>query len=79
MLWSAPVQIVLAMVLLWNTLGPSVLAGLGILVLLMPANAVIASKMRKFQVTQMTLKDQRIKLMNEVLNGIKVRICPIMK
>ncbi|XP_052804271.1 multidrug resistance-associated protein 1-like isoform X1 [Mya arenaria] len=72
MLWSAPVQMILAMVLLWNTLGPSVLAGLGILILLMPVNAVIATKMRKFQVQQMTLKDSRIKLMNEVLNGIKV-------
>nr|AJG01605.1 ATP-binding cassette sub-family C member 1 [Dreissena polymorpha] len=72
MLWSAPLQIVLAMVLLWNTLGPSVLAGLGVLVLLIPVNAVIAAKTRKYQVEQMKLKDARIKLMNEVLNGIKV-------
>jgi hypothetical protein len=72
MLWSAPVQVILAMVLLWNTLGPSVLAGLGIMVLLMPVNAVIAMKQRKYQITQMRFKDQRIKLMNEVLNGIKV-------
>lgn len=72
MLWSAPVQVILAMVLLWNTLGPSVLAGLGIMVLLMPINALIAIKQRKFQITQMRFKDQRIKLMNEVLNGIKV-------
>ena len=28
-----------------------------------------------FQVAQMSQKDQRIKLMNEVLNGIKVRKC----
>ncbi|XP_053408516.1 multidrug resistance-associated protein 1-like isoform X2 [Mercenaria mercenaria] len=72
MLWSAPVQVILAMTLLWNTLGPSVLAGLGIMILLMPINALIAMKQRKFQITQMRLKDQRIKLMNEVLNGIKV-------
>lgn len=73
MLWSAPVQIILAMVLLWQTLGPSVLAGLAIMILLMPVNAVIATRQRKYQVQQMTLKDSRIKLMNEVLNGIKVR------
>lgn len=72
MLWSAPVQIILAMVLLWQTLGPSVLAGLAIMILLMPVNAVIATRQRKYQVQQMTLKDSRIKLMNEVLNGIKV-------
>jgi len=29
------------------------------------------------QIEQMKLKDQRIKLMNEVLNGIKVRIVMI--
>lgn len=72
MLWSAPVQITLAMVLLWQTLGPSVLAGLGIMILLMPVNALIATRQRKYQVQQMGLKDSRIKLMNEVLNGIKV-------
>ena len=54
-------------------LGVSVLAGLAIMVLMMPLNAVIAMKQRKLQVAQMGFKDARIKLMNEVLNGIKVR------
>ncbi|ESP02027.1 hypothetical protein LOTGIDRAFT_75052, partial [Lottia gigantea] len=53
-------------------LGPSVLAGLGVMVLLMPVSGFIAAKQRKYQISQMKLKDQRIKLMNEVLNGIKV-------
>jgi len=39
---------------------------------MMPLNAVLATYQRKFQVQQMGLKDSRIKLMNEVLNGIKV-------
>ena len=50
----------------------SVLAGLAIMILMMPLNAVIAMKQRKLQVAQMRFKDGRIKLMNEVLNGIKV-------
>lgn len=72
MLWSAPLQICLALYFLWQTLGPSVLAGVAVMVLLLPINAFIAMKTRAFQVEQMQYKDSRIKLMNEILNGIKV-------
>uniref|UniRef100_A0A8D0ED93 ABC-type glutathione-S-conjugate transporter n=1 Tax=Salvator merianae TaxID=96440 RepID=A0A8D0ED93_SALMN len=72
MIWSAPLQIFLALYFLWQTLGPSVLAGVAVMVLLIPFNAVIAMKTRAFQVEQMRYKDSRIKLMNEILNGIKV-------
>ncbi|KAI5103035.1 canalicular multispecific organic anion transporter 2 isoform X3, partial [Silurus meridionalis] len=72
MLWSAPLQIILALFFLWQTLGPSVLAGIAVMVLLIPFNAVIAMKTRAYQVEQMKYKDARIKLMNEILNGIKV-------
>uniref|UniRef100_A0A8C5WMM8 ABC-type glutathione-S-conjugate transporter n=1 Tax=Leptobrachium leishanense TaxID=445787 RepID=A0A8C5WMM8_9ANUR len=72
MLWSAPMQIFLALYFLWQTLGPSVLAGVAVMVLLIPINAFIAMKTRAFQVEQMQYKDSRIKLMNEILNGIKV-------
>uniref|UniRef100_A0A8C3WJS4 ABC-type glutathione-S-conjugate transporter n=1 Tax=Catagonus wagneri TaxID=51154 RepID=A0A8C3WJS4_9CETA len=53
-------------------LGPSVLAGVALMVLLVPLNGVVAMKMRVFQVEQMKFKDSRIKLMSEILNGIKV-------
>ncbi|XP_037547246.1 canalicular multispecific organic anion transporter 2 [Nematolebias whitei] len=72
MLWSAPLQIMLALYFLWQNLGPSVLAGVAVMVLLLPFNAFIAMKTRAYQVEQMQYKDQRIKLMNEILNGIKV-------
>ncbi|XP_056406097.1 ATP-binding cassette sub-family C member 3 isoform X2 [Hyla sarda] len=72
MLWSAPLQIFLALLFLWQNLGPSVLAGVAVMVLLIPINAFIAMKTRAFQVEQMKYKDSRIKLMNEILNGIKV-------
>ncbi|XP_029933187.1 canalicular multispecific organic anion transporter 2 isoform X3 [Myripristis murdjan] len=72
MLWSAPLQIILALYFLWQNLGPSVLAGVAVMILLIPFNAVIAMKTRAYQVEQMQYKDSRIKLMNEILNGIKV-------
>lgn len=71
-IWSAPLQIVLSMYFLWKILGPSVLSGLVVMIILMPINALIAEKDRKLQVKQMENKDERIKLTNEVLNGIKV-------
>uniref|UniRef100_A0A3P9BA01 Canalicular multispecific organic anion transporter 2 n=1 Tax=Maylandia zebra TaxID=106582 RepID=A0A3P9BA01_9CICH len=72
MLWSAPLQIMLALYFLWQILGPSVLAGVAVMIMLIPFNAFIAMKTRAYQVEQMQHKDARIKLMNEILNGIKV-------
>lgn len=50
-IWSGPLQICLALYFLWQTLGPSALAGIAVMVLLIPINAVIAHKSRKYQVT----------------------------
>ncbi|XP_068237783.1 multidrug resistance-associated protein 1-like isoform X4 [Palaemon carinicauda] len=72
LLWSAPLQIAMALYLLWDLLGISVLSGLGVLVALIPINGFIANKSKIFQISQMKNKDKRVKLMNEILNGIKV-------
>ena len=54
------------------TTGPSCLTGFGIILVAIPLHSVIASLLQKLQVQQMREKDERVKLMNEVLNGIKV-------
>lgn len=72
MIWSAPLQIALALYFLWDILGISVLSGLFVMVILIPVNAMIAAKVRNLQIKQMKNKDERVKLMNEVLSGIKV-------
>ncbi|XP_067572446.1 ATP-binding cassette sub-family C member 3 isoform X1 [Pseudorca crassidens] len=72
LLWSAPLQMILAVYFLWQNLGPSVLAGVALMVLLIPLNGAVAVKMRAFQVEQMKLKDSRIRLMSEILGSIKV-------
>ncbi|XP_050728625.1 multidrug resistance-associated protein 1-like isoform X3 [Eriocheir sinensis] len=72
MLWSAPFQIALALYFLWQHLGPSVLAGVAVMVILIPVNGFIANKTKILQISQMKMKDKRVKLMNEILNGIKV-------
>ncbi|KAK3912845.1 Canalicular multispecific organic anion transporter 2 [Frankliniella fusca] len=72
MVWSAPIQIIVALYFLWDILGVSVLAGLASMILLIPVNGVIANKMKTLQIKQMKNKDERAKLMNEILNGMKV-------
>lgn len=42
------------------------------MVLMIPLNGFVAQKMKKYQVSQMKDKDRRSKLMDEILNGIKV-------
>ncbi|CAH1986538.1 unnamed protein product [Acanthoscelides obtectus] len=72
MVWSAPLQICLSLYFLWQELGPSVLSGLALMILLIPLNGYIANKVKTMQGKQMKNKDERVKLMNEILNGIKV-------
>lgn len=66
MLWSAPLQIVLCMASLYQLLGLSMLAGVGIMVLMIPINALIARIMKNLQKRQMKTKDARTRLMTEV-------------
>lgn len=72
LIWSAPLQIILSLYFLWKILGPSVLAGLAVMIILIPVNGFIANRVKVLQIKQMKNKDERVKLMNEVLNGIKV-------
>lgn len=70
--WSGPLVILIALYELWKILGPSVLSGLAVLILLTPINGVIANKLKVLQSSQMNFKDKRIKLLNEIISGIKV-------
>uniref|UniRef100_A0A803YH27 ATP binding cassette subfamily C member 1 n=1 Tax=Meleagris gallopavo TaxID=9103 RepID=A0A803YH27_MELGA len=72
LLWSAPFQIIMAVIFLWKELGPSVLAGVAVLLLVIPLNALIAAKVKTLQKSQMKYSDQRVKLLNEMLHGIKI-------
>jgi hypothetical protein len=69
-----PLQISISVAFLWSILGPSALAVLAVMILLIPLNAGIFSFYKKFLAKQMKQKDKRVKLMSEVLQEIKV-IC----
>ena len=51
-LYSTPIQIVMAMGLLYHFLGPSVFAGFGMMVLLIPLNFIVTGKGKSYQVKQ---------------------------
>lgn len=70
--WSNPLQIGLALFFLFQQLGASVFSGVAVMVLLFPINFGITMIIRKWQIAQMHYKDERTKMVNEVLNGIKV-------
>ena len=72
-LWSAPLTLLISLYFLWNTLGASVLGGLAVMILLVPLNIFIQKQNKQLVLRQMEAKDDRVKLMNEVLSGIKVR------
>ena len=71
-LWSAPLQIVVALVLLWFQVKQAVFGGLAVIVLSIPLNYLLASFQKKLQVGQLKFKDRRIRQMGEILSGIKV-------
>ena len=49
-LWSSPLTILIALYFLYDAMGPSILAGVGVLVLLIPFNLVVSRIARKLQV-----------------------------
>ena len=71
-LYAGPLEMGIALYLLWRQLGIATLAGIIFMVLLLPTNGFIAAKMRQFGMKVMKMKDKRVKLMNEILSGIKV-------
>jgi len=61
-MWSAPLQIAIALWQLYETIGASLFAGLAIMLVMMPLNGFVATKQRNLQIRQMKFKDERIKM-----------------
>ncbi|PQE26101.1 abc metal ion transporter protein [Rutstroemia sp. NJR-2017a BBW] len=70
-LWSAPYQIILCMLSLYQLVGLSMLAGVGAMILMVPINALIARLMKTLQKEQMKNKDSRTRLIAEIINNMK--------
>ncbi|ETN05307.1 hypothetical protein PPTG_23495 [Phytophthora nicotianae INRA-310] len=70
--WFSIFQIVVACYLLWKQIGPATFAGVAVIILMLPVTAGISKLMRRLQLKLMEVKDERIKICNEVLAGMKV-------
>ncbi|KAM7197693.1 P-loop containing nucleoside triphosphate hydrolase protein [Rhypophila sp. PSN 637] len=70
-LWSAPFQIVICMVSLYHLVGWSMLAGIGVMIVMIPVNGMIARFMKNLQKKQMKNKDARSRLIAEIVNNMK--------
>ncbi|ETS76383.1 hypothetical protein PFICI_11770 [Pestalotiopsis fici W106-1] len=69
--WSAPFQIIICMVSLYQLVGWSMLAGIGVMIIMIPINGFIARFMKRLQKTQMENKDARSRLIAEIINNMK--------
>jgi ATP-binding cassette, subfamily C (CFTR/MRP), member 1 len=66
-LWSGPFQISIAIYFLHQTLGSSIFAGVCVMIAMIPINGLIATRSRKLNKEQMGNKDNRTKVMDEIL------------
>lgn len=72
-LWAAvPVQLLMAVLLLYNVLGFSSLAGIGLMALVLPLNLFIAKSFQAAQKRIMNATDKRIHATNEVLQNMRI-------
>jgi ATP-binding cassette subfamily C (CFTR/MRP) protein 1 len=70
-LWSAPFQITLCMISLYQLVGVSMFAGVAAMLAMIPINGFIARISKTLQKKQMKNKDARTRLMTEILNNMK--------
>uniref|UniRef100_A0A3P9LFB7 ATP-binding cassette, sub-family C (CFTR/MRP), member 4 n=1 Tax=Oryzias latipes TaxID=8090 RepID=A0A3P9LFB7_ORYLA len=71
-LWVAPLQAAVVVGLLWMEIGPSCLAGMVVLMFLMPTQTMFGRLFSKFRSKTAALTDNRIRTMNEVVSGIRI-------
>lgn len=69
---STPVAIVLNVALLYHTLGQSAIAGIAMLILLIPAQTIMAKLMTVYQHKLLSATDKRLEDATEVINFIKL-------
>jgi len=67
-----PVQIAVIIYLIYDILGVSIFVGMAIIILFLPIAAITANAMGNFMRKRMFLSDSRVKLTNEILQGIRI-------
>ncbi|KZV84227.1 ATP-dependent bile acid permease [Exidia glandulosa HHB12029] len=73
-LWSSPLIIAIGVALLIVNLGPSALVGLAVLVLAIPVQGFFVGRMMNLRRHNVESTDKRVRLMQEVIQGIRVLV-----
>uniref|UniRef100_A0A3P8ZF49 Multidrug resistance-associated protein 4 n=1 Tax=Esox lucius TaxID=8010 RepID=A0A3P8ZF49_ESOLU len=71
-LWVGPLQAAAVLMLLWYEIGPSCLAGMAVLVFLMPVQTLFGRFFSSLRGETAALTDNRIRIMNDVVSGIRI-------
>ncbi|CAM1331877.1 ABCC10 (predicted) [Pycnogonum litorale] len=74
--WSLPLQVLIALYLVYNQVGLAFLACILLTLILIPLTYITCSKILKYEVIFFKFKDERVKFMNEILKGIRIiKLC----
>lgn len=71
-LWAGPLQAIAVTVLLWMEIGVSCLAGMAVLIILLPLQSCIGKLFSSLRSKTAAFTDARIRTMNEVITGIRI-------
>ena len=72
LLWSAPLSMALVALMLVVVVGPSMAVGIALLVLFVPVVQIISNRMMEIRKQRVRVTDQRVEIVNAMLQGIKV-------
>lgn len=72
MAWTAPIQLVICLILLLINLGPSALAGFAFFVIATPIQTWVMKRLFALRRNSMIWTDKRAKLLQELLGGMKI-------
>ncbi|XP_027711485.1 multidrug resistance-associated protein 4 [Vombatus ursinus] len=71
-LWAGPIQAIAVTALLWLEIGVSCLAGMAVLLILLPLQSCFGKLFSSFRSQTAAFTDVRIRTMNEVITGIRI-------
>ncbi|XP_023582461.1 ATP-binding cassette sub-family C member 4 isoform X2 [Trichechus manatus latirostris] len=71
-LWAGPLQAIAVTVLLWMEIGISCLAGMAVVIILLPLQSCIGKLFSSLRSKTAAFTDVRIRTMNEVITGIRI-------
>ena len=72
MIVVAPSQIIVALALIYLQVGYAMFVGLGLMIILTPFNGFVFAKLSSYRREKMKFTDSRVKMMNEILAGIRI-------